>query len=397
MAIDPERSETSNGQGNGNGDAAAPRGPARAGRGRSAARSKAATMAAAPTPASAAVGRGSRAARRTTPAALAIAEEAQGLLNEANANTQALIDSIAAVIRAETIDELVRTTLDTIRKEFGLAYASYWTVDPADRTLCFAMESGRVDGEFQRLTRSARFREGEGLNGRAWRQRDLFHVEDIGELRDCCRAPLAHRAGIRTAVALPLLRDGEVVGTLDFFADQTVEISTVRIEALRTIGRLSSDRMSKLARQGELTRIKQMVDNAPVNMMYADLDLKIRYMNPRAEQTLRRLEAHLPVKVDQMIGSSIDVFHKAPEYQRRLLADLRNLPRTATINVGPELFELTVAAMLDPHEKFIGPMITWEVITEKVETARREAETAADVRAVNQLLWRSVGRAPPAT
>ena len=31
-------------------------------------------------------------------------------------------------------------------------------------------------------------------------------------------------------------------------------------------------------------------------------------------------------------------------------------------------------------------MITWEVVTDKVEAEKREAETAADVRAVNQLL-----------
>jgi methyl-accepting chemotaxis protein len=336
--------------------------------------------------------RGSRAVDALTPAAMDIAEEAQGLLDEANANIQALVGTIGAIIRADTIDDVVRATLDTIRKEFGWSYASYWAVDHAESALVYSMESGRVDDEFQRLTRTARFREGEGLNGRAWRLRDLFHVEDIGELHDCCRAPLARRAGIKAAVALPLLRDGEVVGTLDFFSDQSLEISALRLEALRTIGRLSSDKLSKLARQGELNRIKQMVDNAPVNMIYADLDLNIRYMNPRAEQTLRKLEAHLPVKVAQMIGGPIDVFHKAPEYQRRLLADPRNLPRVATINVGPELFELTVAAMFDPHGKYMGPMITWEVITERVETARREAETAADVRAVNQLLL-AVGRA----
>ena len=144
---------------------------------------------------------------------------------EANANTQALIDTIGAIIRAETIDDVVRATLDTIRKEFGWAYASYWAVDPAENALVFSLESGRVDDEFQRLTRTARFREGEGLNGRAWRLRDLFHVDDLGELHDCCRAPLARRAGIRTAVALPLMRDGQVVGTLDFFSTQAVEIS----------------------------------------------------------------------------------------------------------------------------------------------------------------------------
>jgi methyl-accepting chemotaxis protein len=320
------------------------------------------------------------------PAALDIAEEAEALLSEANSNTQALVDTVSAIIRADSVDDVVRAALNTIRKEFGWVYASYWVVDPTDNALVFSMDSGRVDDEFQRLTRTARFREGEGLNGRSWRLRDLFHVPDVGELHDCCRAPIARRAGVRTALALPVLRDGQVLGTLDFFSTHSIEISPARLSALRVIGQLASDKVSKLARQDDLNRIKQMVENAPINLLYADLELKIQYMNPRAEQTLKRLEAHLPIKVNQMIGHSIDVFHKAPEHQRRILADPRNLPRTARINVGPELFDLNIAAMLDQNGKYIGPMITWEVVTEKVEMAKREAETGADVRAVNQLL-----------
>ena len=321
-----------------------------------------------------------------SPAAIDIAEEASALVAEANANSQAMIDTIGAIIRAQTNEDVVRGALEMIRKEFGWAYGSYWTVDPVERVLVFSAESGRVDDEFHRLTRTARFKEGEGLNGRSWRLRDLFHVADLGELQDCCRAPLARRGGIKSAVALPITRDGEVVGTLDFFATDAAETSQTRLGALRTIGRLASDKYSVLARQGELTRIKQMVDNAPVNVMYADLDLKVRYMNPKAEQTLKRLEQHLPIKVSQMIGNSIDIFHKAPEYQQRLLADARNLPRTRTINVGPELFELNVSAMTDESGRHIGAMITWEVVTEKLELQKREAETGADIRAVNQLL-----------
>jgi methyl-accepting chemotaxis protein len=322
----------------------------------------------------------------STPAGFAIAEEAQTLLTEANANTQAMIDTMSAIIRAETIDDIVRVTLDNIRKEFGWVYASYWAVDAAENVLVFSLESGRVDNEFQRLTRTARFREGEGLNGRSWRLRDMVHVTDLGELHDCCRAPLARRAGITTAIALPITSDGNVIGTLDFFAIQSVEISQARLAALRTIGQLASDKVSKLAKQVDLNRIKQMVENAPVNLLYADLDLKIQYMNRQAEETLKRLEVHLPIKVAQMVGQSIDVFHKAPEHQRRILADPRNLPRKATINVGPELFDLSISAMLDNNGKYIGPMITWDVVTDKVATEKREAEMAADIRAVNQLL-----------
>jgi len=318
-------------------------------------------------------------------------EDAQTLITEANGNTQAMIDAITAIIRADTIDDTIRATLDTIRKQFGWIYASYWSVDTEDNILVFSSESGRVDDEFQRQSRTARFREGEGLNGRAWRQRDLVHVADLGELSDCSRAPLARRAGIKSAIALPIQRDGQVTGTVDFFTNQTLDISPTRLGAIRIIGQLASDKISKLARQGDLNRIKQMVDNAPINMMYADLDLKMRYMNPKAEQTLKRLEAYLPIKVHQMIGQSIDLFHKAPEHQRRILGDSRNLPRTTMIHVGPEIFELNINPMLDQNGKYIGPMIAWEVVTERLEIARREAETAADVKAVNQLLM-ALGR-----
>ena len=164
----------------------------------------------------------------STPAGFAIAEEAQTLLTEANSNTQAMVDTINAIIRAETIDDVVRAALDNIRKEFGWVYASYWTVDPVENVLVFSLESGRVDNEFQRLTRTAQFHEGEGLNGRAWRLRDLVHFADLGELHDCCRAPLARRAGVKTAIAVPIMNDGQVIGTLDFFAIQSVEISQAR-------------------------------------------------------------------------------------------------------------------------------------------------------------------------
>ena len=55
-----------------------------------------------------------------TPAGFAIAEEAQSLLTEANTNTQAMVDTINAIIRAETIEDIVRAALDNIRKAVWL-------------------------------------------------------------------------------------------------------------------------------------------------------------------------------------------------------------------------------------------------------------------------------------
>ena len=126
-----------------------------------------------------------------------------------------------------------------------------------------------------------------------------------------------------------------------------------------------------------MARVNALVENAPTNIMYADRDLKIQYMNPASFKTLKSIEQHLPIKVDQMIGHSIDVFHKNPEHQRRILSDPKNLPHQAKIQVGPEILELLVSAIYDQNQNYLGAMVSWEVITQmekaKVEIARINA------------------------
>jgi methyl-accepting chemotaxis protein len=95
-------------------------------------------------------------------------------------------------------------------------------------------------------------------------------------------------------------------------------------------------------------------------------DLKINYMNAFSRETLKKLEHLLPVKVEQMLGQCIDIFHKVPSHQRRILSDPRNLPHRSNINVGPEVLALEVNAIKDKAGNYIGPMLTWSVVTEKV-------------------------------
>ncbi|MCZ6673358.1 MAG: methyl-accepting chemotaxis protein [Verrucomicrobia bacterium] len=143
----------------------------------------------------------------------------------------------------------------------------------------------------------------------------------------------------------------------------------------------------KLKTETEMARVMSMMENAPINVMCADLDLVIQYMNPASYKTLKTLEHLLPIKVDQMVGHSIDVFHKVPEHQRKLLANPKNLPHQAHIKVGDETLDLLVSAIYDNNQQYLGPMVTWEVITEKLanearvkEAAEREREQAAKLQ-----------------
>jgi methyl-accepting chemotaxis protein len=137
-----------------------------------------------------------------------------------------------------------------------------------------------------------------------------------------------------------------------------------------------------------------IVENAPINIMLADTDGKIVYMNPASTKTLRSIEKQLPVRVDAIVGGSYDVFHKNPAHQRRILGDPKNLPHEAQIMVGNDTLALTASAIYDSNGKYAGPMIAWEVITDRVESAKREKENQErekqaqdDLRQkVNQLL-----------
>jgi len=123
----------------------------------------------------------------------------------------------------------------------------------------------------------------------------------------------------------------------------------------------------KLETQKNLAQVKSMVENAPTNIMYCDNDRVVRYINPKSAETLRTIEQFLPVKVDEIVGGSIDVFHKNPQLQANIISNPKNLPHNAIIQVGPEKLDLLVSATYDQNGKFIGPMVTWDVVTKKLE------------------------------
>lgn len=123
-----------------------------------------------------------------------------------------------------------------------------------------------------------------------------------------------------------------------------------------------------------------MIENAPINIMLADKDLRIVYLNPASVRVLKTIEKHLPVKADNMVGQNIDVFHKDPSFQRDLLSDPKNLPRAAIIDVAGEKLDLLVTATYDDHGEYIGPMVTWSVVTEKLRLEADAAEKSALVK-----------------
>lgn len=136
----------------------------------------------------------------------------------------------------------------------------------------------------------------------------------------------------------------------------------------------------------EAARVSSMMEQAPINVMFADRDFTIRYANPASLKTLKSIEHLLPVKGDQVVGQSIDIFHKRPEHQRRLLSDPKNLPHSAQFQLGNETLDLMASPIFDQNKNYLGAMVTWQVVTAKIKmeqdiklNAERDAQKAAEM------------------
>jgi methyl-accepting chemotaxis protein len=139
----------------------------------------------------------------------------------------------------------------------------------------------------------------------------------------------------------------------------------------------------KLKMEQGLARIQSMMDNMPINVMMADLDFNIIYINPKSLETLKSIEKDLPIPINRILGNSIDVFHKNPSAQRRILSDPRNLPHKAQIKVGSNILSLLANAIYDKDRKYMGPMVTWDVITDRVTLVQNVSEASRQLAAAS--------------
>jgi methyl-accepting chemotaxis protein len=146
----------------------------------------------------------------------------------------------------------------------------------------------------------------------------------------------------------------------------------------------------KLRIAREAAEKSAIVENAPINILLANNDGVIVYMNPASERTLKKIEHLLPLKVSEIVGSSYDVFHRNPSHQRQLLANPRNLPHSAEIRLGEETLLLNASAIYDAQGNYAGPMVAWELITQQKKAEEREKENQVRERRAQEELQQKV-------
>ena len=147
------------------------------------------------------------------------------------------------------------------------------------------------------------------------------------------------------------------------------------------------------AQQISSARLQVAVDGAQTPLIMIDRDFIINYANAATIELLEKYEGKFQevwpsFAVKNVMGICIDVFHKNPAHQRKLLDDPSNLPYKTTIEVNDLKFDLTVTAQMDLNGNYIGNTLEWEDVTEKLikETEVARLQSAVDGAQANLML-----------
>ncbi|MCQ8896786.1 methyl-accepting chemotaxis protein [Limnobacter humi] len=170
---------------------------------------------------------------------------------------------------------------------------------------------------------------------------------------------------------------GARTGTVVEWKDRTQEVLTQQREQAQ------AEAAARIARENLTIRIA--LDSVTTNVMIANADGIITYLNPALHDMLSRNEAMirsvLPAfNMKTLLGTNFDVFHKNPAHQRNLLGSLTK-PITTAIRVGDLHFRLVASPVSDDQGERLGTVVEWRDRTAEVSI---EDEISSIVNAASQ-------------
>ncbi|WP_046007069.1 methyl-accepting chemotaxis protein [Pseudoalteromonas rubra] len=138
---------------------------------------------------------------------------------------------------------------------------------------------------------------------------------------------------------------------------------------------------------GENLRVRRALDNVQTNTMIADANNTIVYMNQAVLEMMRNAESDIRKDLpnfdsNQLVGQNIDVFHRNPAHQRRLLETLSK-PYQTEIKVGGRTFGLVANPIITDAGERAGTVVEWEDRTGEVAIEQEVNAVVESARAGN--------------
>lgn len=141
--------------------------------------------------------------------------------------------------------------------------------------------------------------------------------------------------------------------------------------------RITKDRKER----DESLRIKIALDAMTSNVIVADNERNIIYINPALHTMMKQAESDIrkvlpKFDANKLLGSNMDTFHKNPAYQKELLAKLSST-FSSEIHIGSRTIYLIVNPINNEQGQRIGSVVEWKDRTAEVAIEQEVARVVS--------------------
>jgi len=156
-------------------------------------------------------------------------------------------------------------------------------------------------------------------------------------------------------------------------------------ELFRSMNTMQKQLLSRITKEhnehDEALRLKIALDGITSNVMVADNQRNIIYINPAVLAMMKHAESDIrkalpKFDAGKLLGTNMDVFHKNPAHQQQLLGALSSTFRSE-IHVGGCTFDLIVNPISDEHGQRIGSVVEWKDRTAEVAIEQEVAKVVS--------------------
>ena len=141
----------------------------------------------------------------------------------------------------------------------------------------------------------------------------------------------------------------------------------------------------KLATEEQKQMMDCCLDSLNNNVMIADADDTLTWMNKISHRSLKNLETAIQkdypgFTVDEALGSSIHNMHKNPERIKQILRGLKEgQTHTGNINIGGRTLELNVGPLFSGGKR-VGSFAEWQDRTQEITNERKKKELETNIK-----------------